>query len=249
MFGKGLNRIKELGSVQVEGDHRTGSDNLTQEGGIFDHTTAAEIQQTQHTADVQHIHHGAEDTKDKHSLILCLFQIFAALTECFHLLCLTVEDLGDLDAGQVLGQEGIQLRTGVGNCPVGLTGELLEDVCEQCHKGYKAQHHQSHRIVNKEHGYQNTCNNHDVLDEGHQNVGKEATDAIGIVGDTGHQFAHRDIIELFVAQTLNMAKDVLTQVGQDLLTDLLQDHCLQVHTDHRDHHDHSVSTHHGKEFV
>ena len=110
--------------------------------------------QAHDAANVQHIHHGAEHAKDKHSLKLCLLQLVAALLERRHLLLLPVEDLGDLDAGQVLGQEGIQLRTGVGDRPVGPAGELLEDDREQGHKGHKAQHHQRQGVVYQKHGPQ-----------------------------------------------------------------------------------------------
>ena len=121
---------------------------------------------------------------------------------------------------------------------MGAAGEFLENECEQHHKRHKAQHHQRHRIVDKQHGNQNAGNDHYILDHGHQHTGEHPADAVRIVGNTGNQLANGDVVQLLVGKAFNVSKHILTQIRQDLLTDLLQDHCLQVHADHR-HHQHT----------
>ena len=91
---------------------------------------------------MKHINHGAEYAEDKHPLVLGFLQIITALLEFCHLLVLTVEDLGDLDAGQVFGQVGVDVGGAVLHLAVDLTGELAEDDGEKHHEGYEAQHHQ-----------------------------------------------------------------------------------------------------------
>ena len=46
-----------------------------------------------------------------------------------------------------------------------------------------------------------------------------------------------------------MGEHVLTQVRQDLLAHLLQDHGLQIHTHHGNHQNRGICAHHGKELA
>ena len=130
-----------------------------------------------------------------------------------------------------------------------LAGELLENKGEEHHERHKAQDDQRHGIVDKQHGSQHARNDHHILDEGHQNIGEHHGDTVGIVGNTSHQLAHRDIVQLLVRQALDMAEYVLTQVGQNLLTNLLQDHGLQIHTDHGYNQNACIGTYHPKQLI
>ena len=55
-----------------------------------------EIEQAQVGGDEQHIHHGLENTEDKHPVVLGLLQLPAALQEIIQFPLLPVENLGNL---------------------------------------------------------------------------------------------------------------------------------------------------------
>ena len=170
---------------------------------------------------MEQVHDGTEEAENQHTLALCLAQFLASCKEFLHFFLFPVENLGDLDAGEIFRQERIQLRTGIGDAPVGFPGEFLEDGRKQHHKGNEAGHHQCHGEIHRQHGGEHAENHHAVFHHGHQNVGEQHADAVGIVGDASHQLAHGNVVQLFVGQALDVGEHVLTQVGQDLLSHLL----------------------------
>ena len=91
----------ELGDEHIEGDHRAGGEGLPQEGYLVDVALAAQIQQAQHGADVQHVHQRPEDAEYQNFLLLRPAQSVALAPEILHLPVLPVENLGDLDAGEI----------------------------------------------------------------------------------------------------------------------------------------------------
>ena len=101
LLRKGLDGVKEPAGKHIEGNDDAAGDFLAQELGVLDVALAAQIQQAQHTTDVEHIHHGAEHAKDHQPLLLGLFDFVALFQEVLHFLLFPVEDLGDLDAGEV----------------------------------------------------------------------------------------------------------------------------------------------------
>ena len=127
LLGQRLDRVKEPGNIHIEGDHRLAGNGLPQELGVSDIALAADIEQEQVGGDEEHIHHGTENTEDEHPVHLGLLQTLAANQELVHLPLLLVEDLGDLHAGEVLGQVGVYVRPGVVDRAVDMAGELLKD--------------------------------------------------------------------------------------------------------------------------
>ena len=247
LLGKGLNGVKELGGVHIEGDDDAAGDGLAQKGGVLNMPLAAQIQQAQHRGDVEQIHQRTEGAVGEHPGELGLLQPFAPLDEVAHLPILLIEDLGDLHAGKVLGKVGVDLRGGGADPAVGLTGELVEQHREEYQEGCKAQDHQSQGVVEHQHGHQHAHDHQRVFGKGHQNVGEHIGNGVGIVGHPGDQLADGDIVELFVGELLNMGEQVKPQGGQDLLTGFLQDHGLHIGADQGDHQNARIDPHHGKQ--
>ena len=242
-----LNGVEELGDVHVEGNHNLAGDGLAQEGGVPDVALAADVEQEQVAGDKEHIHHGAENAEDQHPVELGPPELAALFQEFLHFLILPVEDLGDLHAGEVFGQEGIQVGSGVVDAPVNLPGELLKNQGEDHQEGHKAQHHQGQRIIQHQHGSQHAEDHHGVFQQGHQNVGKQKADGVGVVADPGDQLAHGNLVQLLMGQAFDSCEGVQTDLGQDLLTHRLQDHGLEIGTDHGDHQNARVQNNHGIE--
>ena len=117
---------------------------------------------------------------------------------------------------------------------VGPAGELAEDDREENDEGHKAEHHQGQLVVQTEHRRQNAQNDESVLGQVDQQVGKHHGDGVGVVGHTGDQLAHRDLIELLVGKGLDVGKEVFAQVGDDALAHFLQDDGLQIGAGHRE---------------
>ena len=231
MLSQGLDGVKEPGDIHIEGDHRGAGDGLAKEAGVLNVTLCSEIEQAHLAGYEEHVHHRPENAEDVHPVDLGFGQALALFLKFLVFLLLPVEDLGDFHAGEVLGQIGIHIGGGVADTPVYPTGELAEDHREQHHEGHEAQNHQRQRIVQQQHGCQHTHDDHAVLSQCHDDVGEEEADVVGVIGDAGHQLAHGDIVELLVGELLDVGKYVQTQLGQDLLAGLLQDHGLQVGAD------------------
>ena len=124
-------------------------------------------------------------------------------------------------------------------------GEHPEDHRKQHHKGHKAQHHQGQRIVEHQHGRQYAHHHHGILGQGDDDVGEHVADGIGIVGNTGHQLAHRNVVELLVAQLFNVGEHIQPDLRKDLLSGLLQDHGLRIGANQRNRQNTGVDGHHG----
>ena len=161
---------------------------------------AAQIEQAEDGADVQHIHQRAEDAEDEDLLLRSLGEGLALLAELLHFLVLAAKDLGDLDAREVLGKIGIDVGRGIFHLAVSPAGELAEDDREDDDERHKAEHHQGQLIVEAEHRHQNAQNDERVLGQVDQQVCKHHRDGVGVVGHAGDQLAHRDLIELFASQ-------------------------------------------------
>ena len=230
----GLNGVKELGGVHIEAYHQAAGDHLPQKGGAFDVASAAEVEKGHHRGDIGHIHQGAEDAEDENPLMLGFGKGAAFLQKYLHFLLLPVENLGDFHAGEVLGQKGIDIGPGVRHLPVSPAGEAAEEHRIQKNKGYENQHHQGKTGVQQEHGYQHAYQHQHLLGHVHQHIGKHHGDGVGVVGDTGHQFACGNLVQLIVGQLLNVGKDAQPEAGENLLAGFLQDDGLKIGADHGD---------------
>ena len=239
-----LDGVKEPGDVHVKGHHNGAVDGLTKEHRILNIALCAKIEQAQLGGHEEHVHHGAKDAEHIHPVVLSLAELGALFHKVLQLPFLPVKDLGDLHAGQVLGKISVDVRGGVAHLPVYPAGELAEDHGEQHNKGHKAQHHQGQCIVEHQHGRQHAHDDHAVLGQGDDDVGEHVADGIGIVGNTGHQLAHRDVVQLLMAQAFNVGEHIQPDGRQDLLSGLLQDHGLQEGADQRYHQNAGVHRHH-----
>ena len=235
LLGQVLDGGEELGDVHIKGDDGAAGNGLTQKADVVQVTHAAQIEQAQDRADIEHIHQRTEHAEHEDLLLIGPGQLLAFLAEVLHLLVLPAKDLGDLDAGQVFGQIGIDIGGRVLELAVGAAGELAEDDREDHDEGHKAEHHQRQLVVQAEHGHQNAQNDKAVLGQLDQEVGEHHGDGVGIVGHAGDQLAHGDLVELLVCQRFNVAEQILAQIGDDALAHPLQDHGLQVGAAHREH--------------
>ena len=193
---------------------------------------------------MEHIHHGAEHTENDEPLLLCFLDFFALFQEVLHFLLFPVEDLGNFNAGKVFRKEGVHIRAAVRNRPVGSAGELLEHIGEKHHEGHEAQHDQGHCVVDEQHHHHNTDDHHGVLYQSDQHIGEHHGNGVGIVGDTGHQLAYGNVVQLLVGKAFDVGEHILTESRKKLLTDLLQDHGLYIHTDQRNDEDRGIECYH-----
>ena len=244
---QGLDRVVELVDVHVERDDNAGGDRLSEPVQIPDVGGGAEVEQEQDRGDVEHVDHRAEDAEDQHSALPCLSQLGGLPLEVPHLAVLAVEALDDLDAGQILGEIGVQRGRGVHHAAVDLAGELAENHREENDEGRETEDHQRQRVVQNKHRSHHADDDHRVFQQRDQHVGKQEGDRVRIVGDAGDQLAHRDLVELLVRQGLNVGEDVHADLRQDLLPDLLQQHRLGVGADQGDDQDPRVHRDHRPE--
>ena len=239
-----LDGVVELGDVHIEGDNGAARDGLPQEGVAVQIAHAAQIKQAQHRADVQHIYQRPEHAKDEDLVPLGLAQRLAAAAEVLHPGALPAKDLGDLDAREVLGQVGVDVGGAVLDTAVGTPGKFAEDHRKQHDKGHKAQHHQGQLVVDQQHGPQDAQDHKTVFGQVDKQVGEHHGDGVGVVGHTGDQLAHRDLVQLLVGQGLDVGEQVLPQIGDDPLARLLEDDRLEIGADHGKDQDARIDRHH-----
>ena len=98
---------------------------------------------------------GRNTPKTKICSLLALARRLAFLAELRHFFVLAAEDLGDLDAGKILRQVGVDIRRRVLDLAVGAAGEFAENDRENHDERHKAQHHQRQLIVQGQHGHEN----------------------------------------------------------------------------------------------
>ena len=228
LLRQALNRVKELGNIHVKGYDRTASDRLPQPMRILDITPAAQIQQTEDRGHVQHIHDRPENSENKNLLLFCPTQFSVLLIKFLLLLILPVENLNDFHAGQILRQEGIDIRGSVLHLTICLPRKLPENNRKHNNKRNKAQHHQRQGVVHADHRYQNADNDKAVLNQIYNDVREHHGNCIGIIRNTRDKLADRDAVELVLRQAFNMRKKILADFGNDSLSGLLQDNGLNI---------------------
>ena len=234
LFRQVLDGGKELGNVHIKGNDGAACQGLSQKAGPLQIAHTAQVEQAQDRADVQHIHQRTEHTKHEDLLLFCLCQCLAAAAEIRLLLILPAKDLDDLDAGEVLGQVGVDIGGGILYLAVRPAGKLAEDHRKQHDKGHKAQHHQGQLIIQADHRHQDAQDHKRIFGQVDQQIGEHHGDSVGVVGHTGDQLAHRDLVELLMGQRLDMDKQILTQVRNNALSHFLQDHRLEIGAAHRE---------------
>ena len=113
---------------------------------------AAEIEQAQDRADIEHVDQRAEHAEDKDLLPRSRWARRLALSRGTPPSSRPrqAEDLRDLDAGQILRQVGVDVRGRVLDLAVGPAGELAEDDREHDDERHKAEHHQRQLVVQRQ---------------------------------------------------------------------------------------------------
>ena len=210
---------------------------------------AAQIEQAEDGADVEHIDQRAEHAEHEDLLLIGAGQLPALLAEVLHLGIFPAKDLGHLDARKILRQVGVDVGGRVLELAVGTPGKLAEDDRKDHDEGHKAEHHQGQRVVQAEHRHQNAEDDEAVLGQLNQQVGEHHRDGVGVVGHTGDQLADRDLIELLMGERFNMGEQVLAQIGDDPLADPLQDHGLKIGACHRENQHAAVDGHRCKQLA
>ena len=116
-------------------------------------------------------------------------------------------------------------------------GEFPENHRKEHHEGHKAQHHQGQSVVQHQHGAQHTHDDHGVFGQGYDDVGEHIGNCVGVVGNSRHQLAHGDVVQLLMGELFNVGEHIQADLRQDLLAGLLEDHGLQIGADQRNHQD------------
>ena len=212
LLGQVLDGGEELGDVHIKGNDRAAGKGLAQKADVVQVAHAAQIEQAEDGADVEHIHQRTEHTEHEDLLLIGPGQILALFAEVRHLLVLPAKDLGDLDAGQILGKIGVDIGGRVLELAVGPAGELAEDDREEHDEGHKAEHHQGQLVVQADHRGEDAQDDEAVLSQLHQQIGEHHRDGVGVVGHTGDQLAHGDLVQLLMGKGLDVGEEVLAQV-------------------------------------
>ena len=249
LLGKVLDGGEELGDVHIEGDDGAAGNGLAEEADVVQMPHAAQIEQAEDGADVEHIDQRAEYAEYEDLLLIGASQLLAFPAEILHLGVLAAKDLGHLDARKILRQVGVDVGGRVLELAVGSPGELAEDDREDHDEGHKAEHHQGQLVVQADHCDQDAEDDEAVLGQLHQQIGEHHRDGIGVVGHTGDQLAHRDLIELLMGERLDVGEQVLAQIGDDPLADPLQDDGLKIGACHREHQHTGIDGHRDKQLV
>ena len=246
LLGKALDRVKELRDEHIEADDGTARNALTEKACAVNVALSAKVKEAQHRRDVEHIDDRAEDAENEDLALLCSPEAAVLLGELGELLLFAVEDLRDLHAREVLGEEGIDVGRAVLDTTVGAARELAEDDRKKQDKGNETQHHQRQEVVEAEHRHEHADDDKGVLDEVDDDVGKEHRDGARIVGHTSDELPYGNVIKLVMREPLDMHENVLAESRDDLLPRSLKHDRLNVGTDERNDEDGAVYRHVGK---
>lgn len=194
----------------------------------FIYPASAEVEKAEHRGDIEHIHERTEDAEHKDLLSLGKTESVILLVELGFLSLLTVEDLDYLHAGQVFGEEGVDVCRRVLDLSVGAAGEFSEYDGEEHDERHKAHDHERQLIVQAEHRREHAYYHEAVLDEVDEDVREHHRDGVGIVRYAGYELSDRGRAELRVGQALDVREEILTQFRDYPLTGLLEDYRLNI---------------------
>ena len=166
--------------------------------------------------------------------MLCFAQRSAFCKKIFVLFVFFVKYLGYLYTRKVFGKIGVYIRCSVLYCAVCLSGKFTEYPGEQHNERNKAQHHKCKLVIEDEHCREHAQNNEHVFNHSYQNMGKHHGNGIGVVGNTGNQLAHGNVIKLVMRKAFYVCEQILAKRRKYLLTGFLQNNCLKIGTHHRD---------------
>ena len=235
LLSQSLDGVEETGNIAKEDGNDFAGDDLTEESGVVDISLGTEIEEAQLCGNKQHVDHGTENAEDIQTVELGFSEGQAALFKIGLLAVFPVENLGDFHAGEIFGKERVDVGVGVADLTVRTAGELPENHSEEHHEGHKAQNHQCQRIVDKQHSSHNADDDQSVFCQSDDDVGEHEADGVGVVADTSHQLADGDVVQLIVGETFDVGEYIQPDLGENLLTGLLQQHGLQVGANQGDH--------------
>ncbi len=245
LLGEVLDGAEEPGGIHIEGDHGAAANDLAHKGGPPDIAPGRKVKETHDSKGVKQVDERPKGTEHEELFGPGRGQGGALLQKFLVFPSLLVEDLGDLHTGQVLRQIGVDVGGAVLHLTVGPAAHFSEHEGEEHQKGHKTEDHQGEGIIEHQHGAQDAHHREGVLHHIHQDVGKEHGDSVGVVGLSRHQLAHGNVVELLVGEAFDVDKQVLTQLGEDLLSGALEDDGLEIDTGHGYHQQPGVDRHHG----
>ena len=211
VFGHFLNGVEELGDVPLEGQQGTDAHHAG-------HSQRAAVgQQNGHGGNVQNVGDGAVDGMAHQLLDMCLAQLFALLLELPLGVLFGGEDLHHLHAGNVLGNESVQLGHLGADGTVHLTGDLGKDEGGDHRKGNDDENSQRQTHMAIQHGLHNAHQNENVGYHGDHHRGEHFQHGLTVVGDAGHQSADGVVVEEADVQLGQVVEDVGTHIVDDLL--------------------------------
>ena len=154
-----------------------------------------------------------------HQLLdMCLAQLFALLLELPLGVLFGSEDLHHLHAGNVFGNEGVQLGHLGADGTVHLTGDLGKDEGGDHRKGNDDENSQRQTHMAIQHGLHNAHQNENVGYHGDHHRGEHFQHGLTVIGDAGDQSADGVVVEEADVQLGQVVEDVGTHIVDDLLT-------------------------------
>ena len=222
VFGHFLNGVEELGDIPLESQQSTDAHHAG-------HGQRAAVgQQNGHGGDVQNVGDGAVDGMAHQLLDMCLAQLFALLLELPLGVLFGSEDLYHLHAGNVFGNEGVQLGHLGADGTVHLTGDLGKDEGGDHRKGNDDENGQRQTHMAIQHGLHDTHQNENVGYHGDHHRGEHFQHGLTVVGDAGDQSADGVVVEEADVQLGQVVEDVGTHIVDDLLAHHSQQCSLRI---------------------
>ena len=209
----------------------------------------AQCQRSRQNGDAAAVHHrgqgevghegdaGTEHGEHQQLPHLGAVQVLGAALELRRLFLLPHEDLDQLHAGDVLRQEGVQGGDLGADDTVDLAGHGPEPHRQGEDHRQKHEAQQGQAEVDADHHHRVAGDEHRIAEQLHQYLGVHPVQGLHVVGDPGHDAAHGVGVKKPQRQGVDVLKDLLPDIEDDVLAGALQEPDLRQLAHHR-HHQH-----------
>ena len=211
-----LDGIKEGLDVLCEDKQGTDGDHILKD--IF----ASHSQHHHQGKDAQHIDQGTKDRKDKHFPIEGTKKLCAFALEFLVLTLFSSEDPDDAHAGEILGEEGVQVGEPASGDTIGGPGDLAKNDGDEGDRRQQKERNQCQPCVHQQHHCPQTDDLDDISKEPDQNAGVHFIQRLHIIGHPGDQLSHGSQVEIATAQRLKVPIQLQSNGEDDALTGFLQ---------------------------
>ncbi len=209
------------------------------DGNHISHDFAAAHTQDNHQGNnAQNVYQRPENGEYHHFPVACTEQLIILVIKLFILPFLSAEYLNDAHTGNVLRQKSIHIRQPRSGDAVGLACNLAEYHGQHRHNGKQYEGNQRQLFVHHQHHHSQSHNLHNVAEQPNQNAGIHFIQRLHVIGDAGHQPAHRCQVKIAAAQRLNMGIQLLAHSENNALPHLLQQPGLG-NVEHKAQHQHN----------